>query len=109
MTRHGDFHAAAERVAVNCGDQRLPRILDATEQRVRAGRTRQRIFGRLQRFEDFDVGAGDKRSARADQHDRIGVGVAVRARHGLVETCPDRWAECVDRADYQWSRPQRGL
>ena len=45
---------------------------------------------RLQRLEDVDVGAGDERVPGADQHHRVDVGIAVRARDGLVDALPTR-------------------
>ena len=77
---HGDFEAAAERVAVDRGHERLGRVLDAHEPRVRAFGSRQRLLARFQRAEDLDVGARDERRAGADQDDRIDAGVGASAR-----------------------------
>src|SRR5436190_1103056 len=58
VTRLSDFEAAAERVAVNRGDQRLGRVLDSLQQRVRTRRSRQRVLAGLQGVEDLDIRAG---------------------------------------------------
>ncbi len=52
-----------------------------------------RVF---KRAEDLDVGAGDERGARADQHDRIDAGVGVGARHLLFDAFEHARAHRVD-------------
>ena len=54
-------------------------------------------LARLQQLEDLDVGAGDERGARADQHDRVGAGVGDGARDRLVDRFPHARAQRVDR------------
>ena len=97
MTGLRDLEAAAERVAVNRGDERLARVLHPPQERVCAGRSRKRIGFRLERVEDLDVGARDERRARANQHDRIHVAIRDRALHRLIDPLPYRGAERVDR------------
>jgi len=94
---HGDFHPAAERVAVKRCDERFRRVLHAPEQRVCGGRAREGILARLQRIEHFDVRAGDEGRARADKDDGVSDGVGIRARDRFVDAGPDGGTERVDR------------
>ncbi len=68
-----DLEAAAERCAVDRGDDRLRAVLDRGL-RVRQARARERLaeFG--------DVGAGDEGAPGADQHDRLDGGIGRRLR-----------------------------
>jgi hypothetical protein len=66
------FEAAAERVAVNRRNERLGRVLDTLEHRMRLRRSRQRVLARAQRVEYLDVRAGDERGSSADEDDRVG-------------------------------------
>ena len=75
MTRHRDLVAAAERVAVDGGDDRLGRVLDTAQQGVRPRRALERLLARFQRVEDLDVRAGDERRSRTDDHDGVRVGI----------------------------------
>ena len=79
---HGDFKAAAERRSVDRGDDRLGRVLDTQQPRVRGFGSSQRLFACFQGPEDLDVGARDERRAGADQDDRIDSGVGAAARDG---------------------------
>jgi hypothetical protein len=97
MTRHRDFHAAAERVAVNCRHEWFGRVLHAAEERMRPRRPAQCVLRRLQQVEHLDVRSGDERRAAADQHDGVGRRVGVRALHALVDRFPHRGTERVDR------------
>ena len=82
--RHGDavvagqrdFEAAAERGAVDRGDDRLRRALD------RVARASARLGASRRLAELGDVGAGDEGAAVADQHDRLGR----RIGNGRVES-----------------------
>jgi hypothetical protein len=96
VTRHRHLEPAAERLAVNGGDERLRRILEAAQQRMRSLGARHRLLGRLQDLEDVDVGARDEGVAGADQHDRVSSGIAIRAYDPLVDRFPDPRAQCVD-------------
>ena len=75
VARLRHLEPAAERVAVNRGDERLGRVFHAAQQRVRARGARERILFRLQRVEHLDVGAGDERRPGADEHDRFRRGI----------------------------------
>ena len=92
-----DLEAAAERVAVNRGDERLGGVLDALEQRVRALGARHRIGRRLQQVERLDVRAGDERRAGADEHDRLGGRIGDAALDRLVDLSPDLGRQRVHR------------
>ena len=77
-----DLEAAAERVAVNRGDERLgrrpPGASAARACPPIAPASRSRVFSSV---EDLDVGAGDERRAGADEHDRLGRRIGdARAR-----------------------------
>ena len=85
VARHRDLEAAAERVAVNRGDERLGRILEPLQQRVRAGRSFERLLARLQRLEDLDVGAGDERRPAPIRTIASAAGIADGARDRLVD------------------------
>ena len=65
---HGELQAAAQRGAVDGADHRLGAILDAPQQRMHAMRAVDGNFAVRDGAEDFDIGAGDERVARADQH-----------------------------------------
>jgi hypothetical protein len=70
------FQAAAERGAVDRGDDGLGRILDRVADIVQARR--------LRRFAELgDVGAGDECPAVADQHYRLDGGVGDRLLHAF--------------------------
>src|SRR6185295_15836749 len=97
VARLRDLEPAAERVAVNRGDERLGGVLDALELCVRAGRTRHRVLGRPQQLEGLDVGAGDEGGAGADQHDGFGGRVGDAALHRLVDLPPDRGRQRIHR------------
>ena len=82
--RHGDaivaaqrgLQAAAERSAVDRGDDGLRGILDRVADVVQARR--------LRRLAELgDVGAGDERPAVADQHDGLDGGVGDRLLHAF--------------------------
>jgi hypothetical protein len=66
-----DFETAAERGAVNCGNNRLRRVL---HQDKHFGETR----GVRRLAELGDVGAGDEGAAAAGQHDRLHFGIGDR-------------------------------
>ena len=82
--RHGDpvmagergFEPAAQRIAVDRGDDRLVALVHHIVMAA-AGRRRRRTLAELP-----DIGPGDKAAARADQHHRLdrGVGVALVER-----------------------------
>ena len=79
VARHGELEAAAERVAVNRGDERLAGVFQLFQPRVHRLRPLDGLLARLQLLEDGDVRAGDERRAGADQDD--GVGGRIAGRH----------------------------
>src|SRR5206468_790287 len=68
MAGHGGLQAAAERTAVNCGDDRLWTVLDAVQQRVQTRIAAAAVLDHVLKF--ADVRAGDEPTTRADEHDR---------------------------------------
>src|SRR5439155_23265001 len=92
-----DFETAAERRAVNRGNDRLRRVL---HQDKHFGETR-----RLRRLAEFgDVGARDEGAACAGQHDCLNFRVRDRALHAFEDAAAHRGAEriyrgAVDRDD----------
>ena len=64
---------------------------------MRAFGARQRLFARLQRAEDLDVGARDERRAGADQDHRIDIGVGASARDRGLDAFKHSRSERIDR------------
>src|SRR5262249_17686117 len=85
----GHLEAAAERGAVNGGDDGLRRALDEVEHRVEP-----RLRGRLAEFRD--VGARDEGPPGARDDDRLDVLVGDGLLHPIVEAAPHVLAERVD-------------
>src|ERR1700732_4319233 len=78
MAGKRDFEAAAQRRAVDGGDNRFRRVFDLAQHLVKAGW--------LWRFAEFgDVGTGDKSAAGTGQHDRL----HFRVRNGALDTFQD--------------------
>ena len=93
---HRHLEPPAERLAVDCGDERLGGVLETAEQRVGSRRAGHRLVAGLQYLEDVDVGARDERIPGADQDHRDDSGIAVRARDALIDGFPDAGAKRVD-------------
>ena len=90
MADQRDLEAAAERRAVDGGDDRLRRVLD------RALRLRQ--ADAAERLAEFgDVGAGDEGAAAADQHDRLDRGIDLGLLDAVADALPHVGRERVDR------------
>ena len=86
---HRRLQAAAERGAVDCGDNRLRRVLHRLDRLVQAG-----FLHRL--AELGDVGAGDEGAALADQEHRGHLFIGFRLRQSFDHAGPDAVAERVD-------------
>ena len=85
-----DFKTAAERRAVNGGNDRLRRVLHQDKHfRETWGLRRLAEFG--------DVGAGDEGAACAGQHDRLNFRVRNRALHAFEDAAAYRRTQRVDR------------
>jgi hypothetical protein len=97
VTRLRNLEAAAERIAMDGRDERFGCVLDPFQQRVRPRGSRQRVLAGLQRVEHLDIRTGDERRACADEHDRPGGRISVRARDRLVDTLPHRGTQRIDR------------
>ncbi len=84
------LEAAAERGAMNGGDHRLGRILHGVlhVEQARAP---------LRAAEFGDVGAGDERATRADQHHGLGAGVRHAAFHAAGQAIAHRGRKSVHR------------
>ncbi len=88
MAGQRNLEAAAERRAVDRGNDRLRR---AFHQAQHFGET-----GRLRRLAEFgDVGAGDEGTAGAGQHDALHLRVIDRALHALEDAAAHRGAERI--------------
>ena len=90
MTDERGFEAAAERGAVDRGDDRLGRGFDHVEHGVEIGTAR-----RLAEF--ADVGAGDEGCAIAAQHDRLDAVIGERGFEIILQPLPDVPRQGVDR------------
>src|ERR1039457_6589805 len=82
---HGELQPAAQRGAVDGADDRFGTVLDAPQQGVHAMRAVNGNFAVRNRAEDLDIGPGDERVARADEHDGLGGWVGGGARHARVD------------------------
>ena len=82
MRRQRNFEPAAERRAVDRGDDRLRRVFHRVERLVEAGRG-----GRLAEF--GNVGAGDERPSVADDDDRLDGAVRFRRFDAAFEALAD--------------------
>ena len=90
MTGQRDLEAAAERGAVDRGDDRLGRVLDLGEHVVEAGR--------LRRLAEFgDVGAGDEGAAGAGQDDALDRGIGDRGLDAFQNTAAHCGTQRIDR------------
>jgi hypothetical protein len=94
---HRDLEAAAERVAVNRGDERFADVLDGPEAGVHRRRALERLRARLQRLEDVDVRAGDEGRSRADQDDGVRRLVLAGAGDRFGDRFRHAGTERVDR------------
>ena len=90
MAGERDLEAAAERRAVNGGNDRLRRVLHRAQHLVQARRHR-----RLAEF--GDVGAGDKGAAAAGQNDRLHFRIGDRALDAFENAAADGGAQRVHR------------
>src|SRR5213593_635094 len=90
VTRHRQLEPAAERGAVNGGDDRLRAALDDV---LHLGE--RRLLRRLAEF--GDVGAGDERAPGACDDDRGGPGIAGRLVDRVAQALTDVMTERVDR------------
>ena len=79
VTRHRQLASAAEREAVDRGDGRLGRCLEAAEDFLAALRERLRRDGAVS-LELGDVGAGDERASGSGENDAADVRVARAPR-----------------------------
>src|SRR5437867_1621025 len=89
MAGERDLEAAAERGAVDGGDDRLRALLDQRQDFVEAG-----LFRRLAELRD--VGAGDERPPGAGDDDGADRRVGGRPRDAVVETLTHVLAQRVD-------------
>ncbi|MHC2517033.1 hypothetical protein ACVMHW_002915 [Bradyrhizobium diazoefficiens] len=90
MTGQRDLEAAAERGAVNCGNDRLRRVLDLGQHVVEGGR--------LRRLAEFgDIGTGDEGAAGAGQHDALDRGIGDRGLDALQNATADCGTQRIDR------------
>ena len=90
MRRQRDLKSSAERGSVQRGDDRLRRVLDPIEDVRKIGRG-----GRL--AELGDVGAGDKGSPGANDHDRLDRVVRLCCLHASLQAVANRLGQRVDR------------
>ena len=90
VTRHRQLEPAAERGAVNGGDDRLRAALDDV---LHLGE--RRLLRRLAEF--GDVGAGDERAPGACDDDRGGPGIAGRLVDRVAQALTNVMTERVDR------------
>ena len=98
VARHGELEAAAERVAVNRGNQRLARIFQLFQSCVHRLRPLDGLLARLQLLEDGDVRAGDERRAGADQDH----GVGARILAGTLDRLADRFGHAGAQGIHRW-------
>ena len=89
MAGQRHLEPAAERGAVDGGHHRLSAAFDEVEHRVET-----RLGRRLAELRD--VGAGDERPSRADDHNGLGGGIRHGLLESLVEALPHVLAERVD-------------
>ena len=97
MTGHGELEAAAERMTVNGGNERLAGVFEPFQPRVHRLRSFEGLLARLQLLEDVDVRAGDERRARADQDDRVRGRIVAGALDGLADALGNAGAQGIHR------------
>ena len=97
MAGHGELEPAAERVAMNRGDDRLRCVLDILQDRVERLGSLERLLARRHRLEDVDVGACHERLAGADEHDRLDGRVVDPSCDRGLDAFQHAGAERVDR------------
>ena len=97
VARHGELEAAAERVAVNGGDERLARVFELFQSRVHRLRPLDGLLARLQLLEDVDVRAGDERRTGADQDDGVGARIVAGTLDRLADPFGHAGAQGIDR------------
>ena len=97
VARHGELEAAAERVAVNRGNERLAGVFKLFQPRVHRLRPFDGLLARLQLLEDGDVRAGDERRAGANQDDGVGGRIVAGALDGVADGFGHAGAQGIHR------------
>src|SRR5437773_1366571 len=97
MAGHGELETAAERVAMDCGDDRLRGALDILQARVKRFGARERLLPSRHRLENVGVGSGHECLAGADEDEGLYGRVLHAAGDGVFYSFQDAGPERIHR------------
>ena len=97
MAGHRELEAAAERVPMDRGHDRLRHILDVLQACVERFQSSKRLLPSRHRLEDIDVNPDHERLAGADEHERVNGRVVKASRDRGLDRFEHAWPERIHR------------